>query len=51
MKFGIFILSVLSVKSALACGESAESGYFGELARELDVVPWSKESLEGNYET
>ena len=43
MKFGLFILSVLSVKSALACG--------GNFAREIDVLPWSEETLEGNYET
>ena len=43
MKFYLFILSVLSVKSALACGR--------DYARELDGQPWSKETLEGNYET
>ena len=44
MKFGLFILSVLSVKSALACDDD-------HLARELDGQPWSEETLEGNYET
>lgn len=46
MKFGLFILSVLSVKSALACGEG--TGDYG-VAREMDL-PWSAETLEGNYE-
>ena len=45
MKFGLFILSVLSVKSALAC--SAELGSAMALfARELDGQPWSQETLE-----
>jgi len=38
MKFGLFILSVLSVKSALACGPEA-------WAREIGL-PWSEETLE-----
>jgi len=37
MKFCLFILSVLSVKSALACG--------GNFAREIGL-PWSEETLE-----
>ena len=46
MKFGLFILSVLSVKSALACGP--DTGDYG-VARDMDL-PWSAETLEGNYE-
>jgi len=42
MKFGLFILSVLSVKSALACG--AGTGDYG-VARDMDL-PWSAETLE-----
>jgi len=37
MKFGLLILSVLCVKSALAC----------HIARNMDGLPWSKETLEG----
>ena len=45
MKFGLFILSVLSVKSALAC--SAELGTALALtAREFYGQPWSQETLE-----
>jgi len=39
MKFGLFILSVLSVKSALACMPPA-------FARDMDGLPWSEETLE-----
>ena len=52
MKFGLFILSVLSVKSALACTPvhacGAGTGDYG-VARDMNL-PWSAETLEGNYE-
>ena len=48
MKFGLFILSVLSVKSAQACVSGEGTGDYG-VAREMDL-PWSAETLEGNYE-
>jgi len=48
MKFGLFILSVLSVKSALACTPvhacGAGTGDYG-VARDMDL-PWSAETLE-----
>merc|ERR1712228_77706 len=43
-KFGLFILSVLSVKSALACVSGEGTGDYG-VARDMDL-PWSAETLE-----
>ena len=46
MKFGLFILSVLSVKTALACSAELDELGLALIARELDGQPWSQETLE-----
>jgi len=43
MKFGLIILSVLCVKSALACTPVGPLPF----ARNMDGLPWSKETLDG----
>ena len=52
MKFGVFILSVLSVKSALACGPAGAAANCTN-CRGLNRLrlPWLEEPLEGNDQT
>merc|ERR1711962_80986 len=49
MKFGLFILFVLSVKSALACGSKLQSNKpppKSHWGREMDGLPWLEETLQ-----